>query len=134
MGKYIIELPENTHWIQWIMESTKDHHPYMDYKLVEYLTPYTEPDTNEAYQRGYDDAKRECEANIQSNRDEAYNKGMQDLYNAIYTLMVYIELLLYRSENNTSLLYCLFCNGREDTARRSRPSEVIIRIPSSIGL
>ena len=29
MGKYIIELPENTHWIQWIMEGTKDHHPYI---------------------------------------------------------------------------------------------------------
>ena len=45
MGKkYIIELPENTHWIQWIMEGTKDHHPYMGFKQVEDLTPYTEPD------------------------------------------------------------------------------------------
>lgn len=32
----------------------------------------------EAYQRGYEDAKMECEANIQSNRDEAYNKGHND--------------------------------------------------------
>ena len=58
MGKkYIIELPENTHWIQWIMEGTKDHHPYMDWKLVEDLTPYTEPDLEqvrkEAYEEGY---------------------------------------------------------------------------------
>ena len=57
--KYIIELPENTHWIQWIMEGTKDHHPYMDYKQVEDLTPYTEPEphaevTADAYQRGYE--------------------------------------------------------------------------------
>ena len=59
MGKkYIIELPENTHWIQWIIESTKDHHPYMDFKQVEDLTPYTEPDIEqvrkEAYQKGYE--------------------------------------------------------------------------------
>ena len=58
MGKkYIIELPENTHWIQWIMESTKDHHPYMGFKQVEDLTPYTEPDLDharkEAYEQGY---------------------------------------------------------------------------------
>lgn len=38
-------------------------------------TPYEE---SEAYKRGYDDAKHECEANIQSNRDEAYNKGHRD--------------------------------------------------------
>lgn len=45
MGKkYIIELPENTHWIQWLMEGTEDHHPYIDFKSVEDLTPYTEPD------------------------------------------------------------------------------------------
>ena len=58
--KYIIELPENTYWIQWIMKGTKDGHPYMDFKDVEDLTPYTEPDTEaiekEAYQRGLDDA------------------------------------------------------------------------------
>lgn len=58
--KYIIELPENTYWIQWIMKGTKDGHPYMDFKDVEDLTPYTKPDTEaieeEAYQRGLDDA------------------------------------------------------------------------------
>ena len=66
--KYIIELTENTHWIQWIMESTKDHHPYMDYKQVEDLTPYTGPDLeqvnaekdkiyDEARARGYDEGR-----------------------------------------------------------------------------
>lgn len=58
MGKkYIIELPENTHWIQWLMEGTKDHHPYMDFKQVEDLTPYIEPDLgkikNDAFDDGY---------------------------------------------------------------------------------
>lgn len=47
MAKYVIEIPDNTHWIQWLMEGTKDHHPYMDYKHVEDLTPYTEPDEQE---------------------------------------------------------------------------------------
>ena len=59
--KYIIELPENTHWVQWILESTEDHHPYMDFRQVEALTLYTEPDLEqirkEAYDEGYADAK-----------------------------------------------------------------------------
>lgn len=54
MAKYVIEIPDNTHWIQWIMEGTKDHHPYMDWKLVEDLTPYTEPDEDESlWDKGY---------------------------------------------------------------------------------
>ena len=51
MAKYVIEIPDNTHWIQWIIEGTKDHHPYMDWKLVEDLTPYTEPDEQEIRQK-----------------------------------------------------------------------------------
>ena len=42
--KYIIDIPDNTHWIQWIMEGTKDHHPYMDWINVEDLRFYTESD------------------------------------------------------------------------------------------
>lgn len=42
--KYIIDIPDNTHWIQWIMEGTKDHHPYMDWINVEDLRFYTEHD------------------------------------------------------------------------------------------
>lgn len=42
--KYIIDIPDNTHWIQWIMEGTKDHHPYMDWIDVKDLRFYTEPD------------------------------------------------------------------------------------------
>ena len=62
MGKkYIIELPENTHWIQWIMEGTKDHHPYMDFKQVEDLTPYTEPDLEQVRKEAYDKGWKEAE-------------------------------------------------------------------------
>ena len=106
MEKYIIELPENTHWIQWIMESTKDHHPYMDYKQVEDLIPYTEDSAyahgyteaeskyreirdeleKQAYQRGYEDAKHECEdcaknVDFDAIRKEAYQRGHKDGYN-----------------------------------------------------
>ena len=42
--KYIIDIPNNTHWIQWIMEGTKDHHPYMDWIDVKDLRFYTEHD------------------------------------------------------------------------------------------
>lgn len=80
MGKkYIIELPENTHWIQWIMEGTKDHHPYMDYKQVEDLTPYTEPDLErvrkEAYRQGYD-------TGYGTKVNEFYKQGLIDAWEA----------------------------------------------------
>ena len=79
--KYIIELPENTHGIQWIMESTKDHHPYMDYKQVEDLTPYTE---DSAYAHGY----TEAESKYREIRDElekqAYQRGYKEAYDTAY--------------------------------------------------
>ena len=70
--KYIVKLDDNKLAYTAIII---DGVPYI--KPLQ-LLPYTEPDTNEVYQRGYDDAKHECEANIQSNRDEAYNKGHND--------------------------------------------------------
>lgn len=79
--KYIIELPENTHGIQWIMESTKDHHPYMDFKQVEDLTPYTE---DSAYAHGY----TEAESKYREIRDElekqAYQRGYEEAYDTAY--------------------------------------------------
>ena len=80
MGKkYIIELPENTHWIQWIMEGTKDHHPYMDFKQVEDLTPYTEPDfeqvRKEAYEQGYYIGYSKC-------LNRSYEDGLNDAWEA----------------------------------------------------
>ena len=81
MGKYIIELPENTHWIQWIMEGTKDHHPYMDFKQVEDLTHYTE---DSAYAHGY----TEAESKYREIRDElekqAYQRGYEEAYDTAY--------------------------------------------------
>lgn len=52
------------------------------------LTPYTEPDTSEAYQRGYDDAKHECQycqkimTDAEQERvDKAYQQGLEDARN-----------------------------------------------------
>ena len=52
------------------------------------LTPYTEPDTSEAYQRGYDDAKHECQdcqkimMDAEQERvDKAYQQGVNDAEN-----------------------------------------------------
>ena len=86
MAKYIIELPENTHWVQWILESTKDHHPYMDFKQVEDLTPYTEPDLEQVRKEAYDKCMDEAEMSAYKlyspKIDEAYQKGLSDAWEA----------------------------------------------------
>lgn len=50
------------------------------------LTPYTEPDTNEAYQRGVEDGAKSVENwNAQEKKlrmDEAYQKGLSDAWDA----------------------------------------------------
>ena len=84
MGKYIIELPENTHWIQWIMEGTKDHHPYMDFKQVEDLTPYTEPDMEqvrkEAYEQGLSDAWEAARKVTQVRKYGGYGDCLEEVF------------------------------------------------------
>ena len=91
MGKkYIIELPENTHWVQWILESTKDHHPYMDFKQVEDLTPYTAPDLEqvrkEAYEEGKKQAKVQAELDVCHDIEKVakgnYTVGLADAWEA----------------------------------------------------
>lgn len=42
--KYIIEIPDNTAWLQWVKVSDKDGHVCFDFKDPEDLTPYIEPD------------------------------------------------------------------------------------------
>ena len=78
--KYIIELPENTHWIQWIMEGTKDHHPYMDFKQIEDLTPYTEPDLDAIRKEAYDKAFEDAEQVAESGKKAMYQKGLKDAW------------------------------------------------------
>lgn len=59
-----------------------------DWNGLNMLTPYTEPDTNEVYQRGYDDAKHECTdcqkimTDAEQERvDKAYQQGVNDAEN-----------------------------------------------------
>lgn len=85
--KYIIELPENTHWVQWILESTEDHHPYMDFRHVEDLKPYIEPDLEqvrkEAYEQGRKDVETQfCSYDACKNRQEEYQRGLADAWEA----------------------------------------------------
>ena len=83
MGKkYIIDLPENTYWIQWIMEGTINNHPYMDYKQVEDLTPYTEPDMEQVRKEAYDTAYADAEEIYESGKRAMYQKGLKDAWEA----------------------------------------------------
>lgn len=83
MGKkYIVKLDDNKLAYTAIII---DGVPYI--KPLQ-LLPYTEPDTSEAYQRGYDDAKHECQdcqkimMDAEQERvDKAYQQGLEDARN-----------------------------------------------------
>ena len=83
MGKkYIVKLDDNKMAYTAIII---DGVPYI--KPLQ-LLPYTEPDTSEAYQRGYDDAKHECQdcqkimTDAEQERvDKAYQQGLNDAEN-----------------------------------------------------
>ena len=62
--KYVIDLPEETQWIQEIKVSKKDGHAYMDFHDVNDLTDFTaevQKTISKAKQAGYEQAKHECE-------------------------------------------------------------------------
>ena len=88
MGKkYIINPPESIKYILEVYVDAKGKvKVYGD--EIENFTPYTEPDTSEAYQRGYDDAKHECTdcqkimIDAEQERvDKAYQQGLEDARN-----------------------------------------------------
>lgn len=82
--KYIIEIPDNTAWIQWVKVSDKDGHAYFDFKDPEDLTLYTEPDTEqvreEAFKNGYDAACKDID--VKSKINAAYRKGLENAWEA----------------------------------------------------
>ena len=85
MKKYIIEFSEDPHTIRLMKIKNGDKFPMTEFKAVK---PYTEPDTSEAYQRGYDDAKHECQdcqkimMDAEQERvDKAYQQGVNDAEN-----------------------------------------------------
>lgn len=83
MGAYIINIPDSVDRVVYINVDPMDGKTYIASYSVDELTPYTEHDTNEAYQRGYETAKHECEdctKNVDLNaiRKEAYEQGRKD--------------------------------------------------------
>ena len=74
--KYIIEIPDNTAWLQWVKVSDKDGHVYFDFKDPEDLIPYTEPDLEqvrkEAYEEGYKSGYY----------SDGYQRGLKDAWDA----------------------------------------------------
>ena len=51
------------------------------------LTPYTEPDTSEAYQQGYEEGYAVGEAKKNNVKDEAYKRGAEDMRKALRLLI-----------------------------------------------
>ena len=95
-NKYIIEIPDNTAWLQWVKVSDKDGHVCFDFKDPEDLTPYIEPDLDavkkEAYQQGYKDGYNKHDT--EKIRKRGYDKGLDDIGNAL-------RLLLFQYSNYT---------------------------------
>jgi len=84
--KYIIEIPDNTAWLQWVKVSDKDGHVCFDFKDPEDLTPYTEPDLDAVNKEVHDKCMSEAEDlayKLYSPKiDEAYQRGLNDAWDA----------------------------------------------------
>lgn len=84
--KYIIEIPDNTAWIQWVKVSDKDGHACFESKDPEDLTPYIEPDTEQVRKEVYDKCMNEADGlayKLYSPKiDEAYQHGLNDAWDA----------------------------------------------------
>jgi len=80
-NKYIIEIPDNTAWLQWVNVSDKEGHIYFDFKYPEDLTPYTEPDLEqvrkEAYEKGQKDLRESCVPQDEEAYGFGYHEGFQ---------------------------------------------------------
>lgn len=90
--KYIIEIPDNTAWLQWVKVSDKDGHVCFDFKDPEDLTPYTELDLdavrNEAYEKGVQDTKQYW---VDAPRSFAYKLGYENGLNAAWEVVKKLE-------------------------------------------
>ena len=120
--KYIVKLDDNKLAYTAIII---DGVPYI--KPLQ-LLPYTEPDTSEAYQRGYDDAKHECQdcqkimTDAEQERvDKAYQQGLEDARNRKATC----EFCEYagNDESNEPCVRC--CCGYINMFRPKRASKQI---------
>lgn len=88
--KYIIELKDNTAWLQWV-NVVDDGQVYFDFKYPEDLTPYTEPDLEqirkETYEEGY---KEGMQLSIDDAKlKEEYKHGLSDAWEAARKIWEY---------------------------------------------
>ena len=85
-NKYIIEIPNNTAWLQWVKVSDKDGHVCFDFEYPEDLTPYIEPDLDAVKKEVHDKCMSEAEDlayKLYSPKiDEAYQRGLNDAWEA----------------------------------------------------
>ena len=124
MGKkYIVKLDDNKMAYTAIII---DGVPYI--KPLQ-LLPYTEPDTNEVYQRGYDDAKHECTdcqkimTDAEQERvDKAYQQGLEDARNRKATC----EFCGYVNKGQLDES-CKFCANNYINMFRPRKDNKLIR-------
>lgn len=79
--KYIIEIPDNTAWLQWVKVSDKDGHVCFDFKDPEDLTPYTEP-KKESCDKCMNEAEDLAYQLYSVKVDEAYQRGLNDAWDA----------------------------------------------------
>lgn len=87
MSKYIIDLPDNCSWVQWVMTSDKDGHAYFDFKSPEDLTTL-DKELDDSYQKGLEEGKKQ--AKVQAHLDVChdiervahgnYQKGLDDAW------------------------------------------------------
>ena len=128
MGKkYIVNPPENPKYILEICVDAKGEVKVYGEK-IENFTPYTEPDTSEAYQRGYDDAKHECTdcqkimTDAEQERvDKAYQQGVNDAENRKATC----EFCEYTGKDTTDEPCATCCCGYLNRFRPKRETKQI---------
>ena len=110
--KYIIDLPDNCSWVQWVMTSDKDGHAYFDFKSPEDLTTL-DKGLEEAYQKGFEAGQHEATT-------LEYQQGLDDAWETIREIArtTYVQ----RSE---------IFDGLQDILsimRKFSPSEVITKL------
>lgn len=83
---YIINLPDNVQWVQWVCVSDGDGHAYFGFKDPQDLEVYDKPDIEsirkEAYDNGFKAAKVQCdlqaERDLRETGERHYQKGRED--------------------------------------------------------
>ena len=98
MAKYIIDVPDNTQWIQWMNVSEKDGSACFDYKAPEDLTPYVRSESYiDELKKGQNEAwefVRElihCNNGIGMRDDELRSCFGYELYSQVFKHLSYQE-------------------------------------------